>query len=206
MRGRLIPLALLLASPLPLSSGLQPTLRFAMRPTLRARPLLRACTLSMKAVHRPETQEHSTFSLEVDLGEGSGTVHEALPPLFTRSDLLTVRLQLPFSLPAEPSQGVLRVTTDGHGLHRGDVVRAFTTYRTRPTNPLFGALTVKPGALARCLFVADGQPAPKVIDALLANTKERTTDALLYVEREHESSWAWHGSAHTEQQHRRSLS
>lgn len=138
----------------------------------------------MKSVHRPETQEH-TFSLEVDLGEDGGTVRESLPPLFTSSDLVTVRLQLPFSLPAEPSQGVLRVTTDGHGLHQGDVVRAFTTFGMRPSNPLFGALRT---GKRRCLFVADGQPAPQVIDALKANTEDMTSDVLLFVEREHESS------------------
>jgi len=180
--GRLMPLVLLLLAS-PLSSGsLLPSLRCATRS-----PLLRTCAPWMKAVHRPKSQEHSTFALVVDLGEDGGTVHEALPPLFTSSDLITIRLHLPFSLPAEPSQGVLQVTTDGHGLLQGDVVRAFTTFGTRPhSNPLLGALGT---GKRRCLFVADGQPAPHVIDALLANTEERTSDVLLFVEREHESHW-----------------
>ena len=37
---------------------------------------------------------------------------------------------------------------------------------------------------ARCLFLADGQPAPKVVEALMDNTPERTSEIVLFVERQ----------------------
>mmetsp|Transcript_9245 Transcript_9245/g.21478 ORF Transcript_9245/g.21478 Transcript_9245/m.21478 type:complete len:211 (-) Transcript_9245:193-825(-) len=71
------------------------------------------------------------FGTTVDLGDGSGFVDCELPALFTRSVLLTVRYQLPFSLEAAPMQGVLKVTTPGNGLQVGDVLRACSTLELR---------------------------------------------------------------------------
>ena len=120
------------------------------------------------------------------MGTGVGTVEEELPALFSSSELVRLRLQLPFGLEALPDQGVMRVTKDGSGLHAGDVVRAFTTYAMPdvPKNmPLLQALQRRRRP-ARCLFLADGQPAPKVVEALMDNTPERTSEIVLFVERQ----------------------
>lgn len=152
----------------------------------------------------------SAFSVSVDLGEGGGTVQTALPPLFTDSTLVTVRIPLPFDLHADPVQGVYKVVQDGYGLLVGDVLRAFSTlamrYDSSTRSVAFGtglpglrarASAASPGWLdflpasfnpatapGRCLFIADGQTRPAVEDALVANDVERgVCDILMIFER-----------------------
>ena len=45
--------------------------------------------------------QHDEFDVCVDLGEGSGRAQIQLQPYFTDSDLVTVRLPLPFALEAD---------------------------------------------------------------------------------------------------------
>ena len=121
------------------------------------------------------------FSIKVDLGERA-TVHTELAPTFSSSRVLHVRLALPVSLHVEPHKGVMQISKDGGGLHRGDVLRAFTSFSWRSSS-VFGLipLSVQP---IRSLFVADGMPANRVFEALAANTEDRARDILLIVERQ----------------------
>lgn len=72
-------------------------------------------------------QQNDAFQVHVDLGEGSGYAQIELDPYFSDSDLVTLRLPLPFELEAEPIQGVYKVVKPGYGLLEGDVLRAFST-------------------------------------------------------------------------------
>lgn len=72
-----------------------------------------------------------SFCVRVDLGEGSGFAECDLQPYFTDSDLVTLRVPLPFELEAEPVQGVYKVVKPGYGLQEGDVLRAFSTFAMR---------------------------------------------------------------------------
>jgi hypothetical protein len=118
------------------------------------------------------------FQVRIDI-DGS-VLQETLRPLFTASELVTVRLPLPLELPAEAAGGVIRVTANGNGMRIGDVLRCFTTAQRR-MGDTFGLFAV--AKLKRCLFVADGQPPDRVIEALTANTPEITENIVLVVER-----------------------
>jgi len=71
------------------------------------------------------------FELCIDLGEGNGVVEGELTPLFTRSELVSVRYQVPFALEASADKGVVRIDTAGLGLLAGDVLRACSTLEMR---------------------------------------------------------------------------
>jgi hypothetical protein len=79
----------------------------------------------------PRMQSPGSFEASVNLGEGSGVVEGDLSALYTRSTLLTVRFELPFTLECEPLQGVMRVKKAGNGLLVGDVLRACSTLEFR---------------------------------------------------------------------------
>ena len=119
------------------------------------------------------------FQINVDLGGSAGRVRTTLEPLFSLSELVTVRYAVPLELDMSPEQGVFRVTRAGRGLQVGDVLRACSTMRA---DLMLGML---PGGKAadKCLFLADGQRPEKVVDALTANERDRTSDVVLVVER-----------------------
>ena len=117
------------------------------------------------------------FPITVELLDKGGerkTVRTELPPHFSSSRVLHVRFSLPVSLHVEPHKGVMQISKDGGGLHRGDVLRAFTSVSWR-SRPVFGLipLSVQP---IRSLFVADGMPANRVFEALAANREDRASD------------------------------
>lgn len=155
------------------------------------------------------------FMLDINLGEGDGIVRHAFTPYFSSSQLLTFRYPVPFTLEAEPIEGVIRVMQTGAGLIEGDVLRAFSTLEMRYDSATrerryregirgtdadenerkrswqrcraearggLGLINpeVKP---QRCLFVSDGQPFQEVIDALVANTPEKTSEIVMVFER-----------------------
>jgi hypothetical protein len=128
---------------------------------------------------RRTTAPHLAFPLRLDLGDGT-KFNEQLPSLFSRSCLITVRLPVPFELHAASHQGVLRVTVDGSGMREGDVLRCCTTYRSRMSTNLGLLPTPK---WDQCLFLCDGQPHERVVEALVTNTAERTDHVLLILER-----------------------
>jgi len=74
--------------------------------------------------------EQASFTISVNLDD-SGVVEGQLAALYSRSELITTRFPLPFSLEAEPSQGVVRVVKSGDGLMEGDVLRACSTLEFR---------------------------------------------------------------------------
>ena len=123
----------------------------------------------------------STLLDKVDLGERA-TVHTEFAPTFSSSRVLHVRLALPVSLHVEPHKGVMQISKDGGGLHRDDVLRAFTSFSWRSSS-VFGLLPLSVQPI-RSLFVADGMPANRVFEALAANTEDRARDILLIVERQ----------------------
>ena len=117
------------------------------------------------------------FPIKVELLDKGGerkTVRTELPPHFSSSRVLHVRFSLPVSLHVEPHKGVMQISKDGGGLHRGDVLRAFTSVSWR-SRPVFGLvpLSVQP---ISSLFVADGMPANRVFEALAANREDRASD------------------------------
>ena len=128
----------------------------------------------------------TAFELKVDLGDGAGTVRAQFDPLFSLSELVTVRYAVPLELDMSPEQGMFRVTRSGRGLQVGDVLRACSTFsdgmRMREVDMMLGM--IGGGAtVSKCLFLADGQRPDKVVDALTANTGDRTSDVVLVVER-----------------------
>ena len=129
-----------------------------------------------------------TFTVRVDTDEGA--VKLDLRPLFSESELLTVRLPLPILLNAAQHAGMFRVTSDGFGLRRGDVLRACTSYRQfegSAMGKMFGL-----AAWSKYLFVADGHPMDIVFEALTANTEERgATEVMLFMERELHPRGRW---------------
>ena len=117
--------------------------------------------------------------------DGGIEVKQELSPLFSHSELLTVRLPLPFSLNGVSYAGTLQVSKDGFGMRTGDVLRACSTYEARKATGLFGLFPSASAPPARNLFLADGQPYDRVVEALTANTVERgARDIVLVVERE----------------------
>lgn len=125
-------------------------------------PLMSAALLAGTSV-RPRGsaaayREHC-FVVQVDLGTGSGIVQQKFTPLFSESELLTVRMPVPFELHAEAVHGVLRVSDSGYGLCVGDVLRACSTFRSNMAGTWFGLFPVR----ARlCRF-----PSPQATDSLL---------------------------------------
>ena len=120
------------------------------------------------------------FQISVDLGEA--TVRAELPPHYSSSRLLFVRLALPLLLSVEPHKGVMQISKDKDGLRAGDVLRAFTTFSWR-SSAIFGGLLGIGQKPARSLFFADGRTDKQVVEALAANTEDKTKDILLIVER-----------------------
>ena len=149
----------------PASSHARPASSHA-RPTPRAPPA--ACSL------------RETFTVAVDLGDGVKLAEE-LVPLFSESDIVTVRYPLPFELAAEAEHGVMRVTRDGNGLLTGDVLRLCSTFTMRMD--AVGGLLPMGTKPTKCLFLADGQPPQRVVEALTANTDDRTEDVWMAFER-----------------------
>ncbi len=132
----------------------------------------------------PRKGVREPFSVRVDLGEGGGVVEQAFDPLFSDSSLVTVRYPVPLELPAEPSQGVLRVVDDCPGLLVGDVLRACSTFQLRVDTRAALFFPVGLGAKpAKCLFLADGKTPDEVIKALTENTVERTSEVTMIFER-----------------------
>ena len=101
-----------------------------------------------------------------------------IAPFFSRSELLTVRLPLPFQLAVRPFRGTMSVFHDGSGLRAGDVLRCCTTIQ-RPS--LLDSLMSKP--VCKRFFLADGQTPEHVVEALTANSQQFTDDILVVVER-----------------------
>ena len=86
------------------------------------------------------------FPIKVELLDKSGerkTVHTELAPHFSSSRVLHVRFELPVSLHVEPHKGVMQISKDGGGLHRGDVLRA-------PPHVIETLLTLAILAVASC--------------------------------------------------------
>ena len=116
-----------------------------------------------------------------ELQRRGGVVEQAFDPLFSDSSLVTVRYPVPLELPAEPSQGVLRVVDDCPGLLVGDVLRACSAISStivygNAMFPLDGANTKWRRTLAPC----DMQPFEQVMEQITSN--EGTV--LLVLERE----------------------
>ena len=63
----------------------------------------------------------STFQVRVRIG--SEELTQEFQPLFSASEMLTVRLPLPLDLRAAPYAGTLRIIEDAYSLLRGDVIR-----------------------------------------------------------------------------------
>ena len=146
-------------------------------------PTPRWCAQAVRAAAHhdpPRKGVREPFSVRVDLGEGGGVVEQAFDPLFSDSSLVTVRYPVPLELPAEPSQGVLRVVDDCPGLLVGDVLRACSTFQLKP-GTAFGLFAS--AVPARCLFLADGKTPDEVIKALTENTVERTSEVTMIFER-----------------------
>ena len=53
-----------------------------------------------------ETETSLRAEVDVDLGDGGGVVRHELTPVFSASELLTLRFPLPIELEMEPVQGV----------------------------------------------------------------------------------------------------
>lgn len=121
------------------------------------------------------------FELELDLGPGAGVVQQELQALFSSSDLVTVRYKLPLYLSLAPELGQMRVTKSGKGLLVGDVLRACSTLQMKVENA-FGLLPIGTRKY-KCLFICDGQPSYKVIEALTANTEDVASEIVLVFER-----------------------
>ena len=83
------------------------------------------------------------FHVAVDLGGGGGLVTHDIVPFFSDSELVTVRMPVPFDLHAEATRGVLRVSALGDGLRAGDVLRACTTFRAKMKDAWLGLLPVR---------------------------------------------------------------
>ena len=148
-----------------------------------AAPTPRWCAQAVRAAAHhdpPRKGVREPFSVRVDLGDGGGVVEQAFDPLFSDSSLVTVRYPVPLELPAEPSQGVLRVVDDCPGLLVGDVLRACSTFQLKP-GTAFGLFAS--AVPARCLFLADGKTPDEVIKALTENTVERTSEVTMIFER-----------------------
>ena len=73
---------------------------------------------------------------------------------------MTVRYPVPLELPAEPSQGVLRVVDDCPGLLVGDVLRACSTFQLKPGTAFDLFASAVP---ARCLFLARADFTPRLL-------------------------------------------
>ena len=178
----------------------------APRPCVRARPCV-SSEVRATALDR--------FRLSVDLGEGDGSVQLEFQPYFSSSQFLTSRYPVPFTLEAEPTGGVIKVTDTGEGLIEGDVLRAFSTLEVRldsasgerkyiegglrgaavdeverkrswrRRNPARGLLRwINPETKPeRCLFVFEGQPYQQVVDALVANSADKTGEIVMVFER-----------------------
>lgn len=126
--------------------------------------------------------EQDEFDVCVDLGEGSGRAQIRLQPYFTDSDLVTVRLPLPFALEAEPIQGVYKVVKPGYGLLVGDVLRAFSTMAIRYDSQL-GEVRCGPGIPGQLPPGSDPQECEVGKDAnpiaMLTSTARRGLEKLL---------------------------
>lgn len=181
-----------------------------------ATPAHRRAVLLLRAERQSATG--GTFLAAVRLGEGDGTVTHEFRPYFSSSTLITMRYPVPYTLEAEPQQGVIKVTETGDGLIEGDVLRAFSTLEMRYDSlsgqrRYFDGLEGILGEAAdederkrswqgwaegigralgvfnpeakprRCLFVSEGQPYQQVIDALVANTPEKTREIVMVFER-----------------------
>ena len=154
---------------------------FALPPAVpAARTARRRADLRALATNPAGGYSSAAFSLSVDFEDGT-TVQARLPPHYSSSRLLLVRLSLPLLLSVEPRMGAMQITKDGRGLLAGDVLRACSTFSWEPRR-VFGLI---PGGLKpmKSLFVADGCPHKQVVEALAANTEDKTSDILLIVER-----------------------
>jgi hypothetical protein len=60
---------------------------------------------------------------------GSEELTQEFQPLFSASEMLTVRLPLPLDLRAAPYAGTLRIIEDAYSLLRGDVIRACSSIK-----------------------------------------------------------------------------
>ncbi|KAL1521501.1 hypothetical protein AB1Y20_021162 [Prymnesium parvum] len=149
--------------------------------TVRLTPPLHPSTYCRHRSRCNAPDARQRFDLRVDLGPGCGVMEQALEPLFSSSDLVTVRYQLPLRLELAPHLGQMRVTKSGMGLMEGDVLRACSTFQPQMDN-VFGLFPVgtKP---SKCLFICDGQPSEKVIEALTANTEDKASEILMVFER-----------------------
>ena len=94
-----------------------------------ATPAHRRAVLLLRAEQQSATG--GTFLAAIRLGEGDGTVTHEFRPYFSSSTLITMRYPVPYTLEAEPQQGVIKVTETGDGLIEGDVLRAFSTLEMR---------------------------------------------------------------------------
>lgn len=116
---------------------------------------MRASEPTQAAALAPQCGDHC-FVLEVDLGNGAGVVHQELAPLFSESELLTVRMPVPCELHAEASHGVLRISVNGHGLYAGDVLRACSTFRAKLADVWLGLVPVsRPPGRCCCAHPSD---------------------------------------------------
>ena len=115
-----------------LASGLFTSGLLASGPLPPPKPPCSALALSSRrAVLRSECATGGTFAATIELGEGDGTVVHEFQPYFSSSTLITMRYPVPYTLEAEPLQGVIKVTDTGDGLIEGDVLRAFSTLQLR---------------------------------------------------------------------------
>ena len=112
---------------------------------------------------------------------GAGVLQHTLKPLYSSSELVTVRYKLQFDLELAPQLGQMRVTKSGMGLVVGDVLRACSTFQVQMDN-VFGLFPIgtKP---TKCLFLCDGQPSQKVVEALTANTEDKASEIVMVFER-----------------------
>ena len=79
----------------------------------------------------------------------------------------------------------MRVTKSGMGLMVGDVLRACSTFQIQ-MDAVFGLFPVGTRP-AKCLFLCDGQPSEKVVQALTANTEDKASEVVMVFERPHPS-------------------
>eukprot|EP00607_Mallomonas_marina_P005539 CAMPEP_0182427928 /NCGR_PEP_ID=MMETSP1167-20130531/20861_1 /TAXON_ID=2988 /ORGANISM="Mallomonas Sp, Strain CCMP3275" /LENGTH=146 /DNA_ID=CAMNT_0024610517 /DNA_START=128 /DNA_END=568 /DNA_ORIENTATION=+ len=127
--------------------------------------------------------------LTIPLGEGFNDYEANFRRYFKSSDFILVKYNVPFSLNVEEQKkGVAVVTKDGkEGEEKvGDVLRATTCFSSA-----FAAGGAASDIMAfagnvkwrKGVFEAIGAPWQQVVDALISNTPEKTSDVMLVFER-----------------------
>eukprot|EP01041_Mallomonas_annulata_P005295 gene5295-10588_t len=124
----------------------------------------------------------------IPLGEGLSEYTTSYRAIFPNSEFIVITYAVPFSLNVEPKQGMAIVTKDGkNGEQVGDIMRATTCFSQgfvaagAATDIMAFAGNVK---WRKGIFETSGAPWSQILDALLSNTPDKTTDVTIVFERE----------------------